>query len=49
MGESNPNVEKFLPAIIGVLSRVGRAAGAAGGGDEEEEKSMDKQQIENLS
>jgi len=46
MGESNPNVEKFLPAIIGVLSRVGRAAGAAGGGDEEEEKSMDKQQIE---
>ena len=38
-----PNLEKFLPALLGILGRV---AGAAGGGDEEEEKSMDKQLIE---
>ena len=46
MGEPNPNLEKFLPALLGIIGRVARVAGASGGGDEEEEKSMDKQQIE---
>jgi len=38
------NLEKFLPALIGL---IGRVAGAAGGGEEEEEKAMDKQHTEN--
>ena len=43
MVEPNPNLEKFLPALLGIIGRVASAAGKAGiGGGEEEEKSMDK-------
>ena len=47
MVEPNPNLEKFLPALLGIIGRVASATGKAGartgGGEEEEEKSMKKQ------